>query len=211
MKDFLDNFYSRRFLDLQLFAEGEGGEDPEGTEDDEGQDGDPDDGSKGEKKYIDEDVDRIIGRKFAEWEKKQKKAEEKAKEAERLKNMTAQEKRDLEFKKLQDRIAKYEKRETLSEMTSVARGMLADNDITVNDELLNNLVTEDADTTKANVENFAKMFKSAVQKEVAAKLRHEPPKAGSRSKMTKEQIMAVKNTAERQKLINENIDLFTKK
>ena len=122
--------------------------------------------------------------------------------------MTEQEKKDLEFKQLQEKIAKYEKQATLGEMSKVARSILADEEISVNDELLANLVSEDADTTKANVENFAKIFKAAVQKEVAAKLRHEPPKKGYKTKMTKEEIFKVENTAERQKLISENMELF---
>ena len=149
-----------------------------------------------------------ISKKFAEWEKKRQKEEAKFKEAQKLKNMTEQEKKDLEFKQLQEKIAKYEKQATLGEMSKVARSILADEEISVNDELLANLVSEDADTTKANVENFAKIFKAAVQKEVAAKLRHEPPKKGSKTKMTKEEIFKVENTAERQKLISENMELF---
>ena len=96
----------------------------------------------------------------------------------------------------------------IRDRSKVARSILADEEISVNDELLANLVSEDADTTKANVENFAKIFKAAVQKEVAAKLRHEPPKKGSKTKMTKEEIFKVENTAERQKLISENMELF---
>ncbi|OUQ08293.1 hypothetical protein B5E92_04370 [Erysipelatoclostridium sp. An15] len=212
MRDFLDNLYSRRFIDLQLFADGDDSEGGEGNDDDDDpEDGEGQDDGKNTKKYSDDEVDRIIARKRAEWEKQQKKAQKEAQEAERLKNMTAQEKQEAQLKALQDELAGYKRERTLGEMSRVARSMLADQDITINEELLANLVTEDADTTKTNVENFAKMFKSAVQKEVAAKLRHEPPKKGSQSKMTKEQIMAVKNTAERQRLINENINLFVKK
>lgn len=195
-------------LNLQLFAEGD---DPEGGE---GQNGDDPEGGEGQddekntKKYSDEDVNMIIAKKFAEWEKKQAKKTKENQEAERLKNMSDQEKRDHEFKELQNKIANYEKQEALGKMTKVARSILSEQEINVNDELLSNLVTEDADTTKTNVENFAKMFKAAVQKEVAAKLRHEPPKKGSGAKLTKEDILKVQNRAERQKLIKEHMSLF---
>lgn len=198
-------------FDLQLFTDDGGddnndsGNEPDNDPNNPSEGDDPDDKTK---KYSDEDVDKLISKKFAEWEKKRQKEEAKIKEAEKLKNMTAQEKKDLEFKQLQKKIANYEKQATLSEMSKVARSILADEEISVNDELLTNLVSEDADTTKANVENFAKIFKAAVQKEVAAKLHHEPPKKGSKSKMTKEDILKVENTAERQKLIKENMDLF---
>ena len=51
-------------------------------------------------------------------------------------------------------------------MTKVARGILNDSKIVVNDELLVNLVAEDAETTKANVENFVKNFNDAKNGEV---------------------------------------------
>ena len=196
MKD-LEKLLKNKF-NLQLFTDGDAPEGGEGNND----------GEKNTKKYSDEDVNKIIAKKFAEWEKKQEKKTKENQEAERLKNMSEQEKRDHEFKELQAKIANYEKQEALGKMTKVARSILSEQEINVNDELLSNLVTEDADTTKTNVENFAKMFKAAVQKEVAAKLRHEPPKKGSGAKLTKEDILKVQNRAERQKLIKEHMSLF---
>ena len=207
MKD-LEKLLKNKF-NLQLFADDDAPEGEEGNNDDDAPEGGEDqDGEKNTKKYSDEDVNKIIAKKFAEWEKKQEKKTKENQEAERLKNMSEQEKRDHEFKELQDKIANYEKQEALGKMTKVARSILSEQEINVNDELLSNLVTEDADTTKTNVENFAKMFKAAVQKEVAAKLRHEPPKKGSGAKLTKEDILKVQNRAERQKLIKEHMSLF---
>ena len=207
MKD-LEKLLKNKF-NLQLFTDGDAPEGGEGNNDgDAPEGGEGQDGEKNTKKYSDEDVNKIIAKKFAEWEKKQEKKTKENQEAERLKNMSEQEKRDHEFKELQAKIANYEKQEALGKMTKVARSILSEQEINVNDELLSNLVTEDADTTKTNVENFAKMFKAAVQKEVAAKLRHEPPKKGSGAKLTKEDILKVQNRAERQKLIKEHISLF---
>lgn len=207
MKD-LEKLLKNKF-NLQLFTDNDAPEGGEGNNDgDASEGGEGQDGEKNTKKYSDEDVNKIIAKKFAEWEKKQEKKTKENQEAERLKNMSEQEKRDHEFKELQDKIANYEKQEALGKMTKVARSILSEQEINVNDELLSNLVTEDADTTKTNVENFAKMFKAAVQKEVAAKLRHEPPKKGSGAKLTKEDILKVQNRAERQKLIKEHMSLF---
>lgn len=207
MKD-LEKLLKNKF-NLQLFADDDAPEGEEGNNDDDAPEGGEDqDGEKNTKKYSDEDVNKIIAKKFAEWEKKQEKKTKENQEAERLKNMSEQEKRDHEFKELQAKIANYEKQEALGKMTKVARSILSEQEINVNDELLSNLVTEDADTTKTNVENFAKMFKAAVQKEVAAKLRHEPPKKGSGAKLTKEDILKVQNRADRQKLIKEHMSLF---
>lgn len=207
MKD-LEKLLKNKF-NLQLFTDDDAPEGGEGNDDDDDpEDGEGQDDGKNTKKYSDEDVNKIIAKKFAEWEKKQEKKTKENQEAERLKNMSEQEKRDHEFKELQAKIANYEKQEALGKMTKVARSILSEQEINVNDELLSNLVTEDADTTKTNVENFAKMFKAAVQKEVAAKLRHEPPKKGSGAKLTKEDILKVQNRAERQKLIKEHMSLF---
>ena len=204
----LEKLLKNKF-NLQLFADDDAPEGGEGNNDDDAPEGgEGQDSEKNTKKYSDEDVNTIIVKKFAEWEKKQEKKTKENQEAERLKNMSEQEKRDHEFKELQAKIANYEKQEALGKMTKVARSILSEQEINVNDELLSNLVTEDADTTKTNVENFAKMFKAAVQKEVAAKLRHEPPKKGSGAKLTKEDILKVQNRAERQKLIKEHMSLF---
>ena len=88
--------------------------------------------------------------------------------------------------------------------------MLEEEGINIPDELLGHLVSENAENTKAAVETFSKMYKAAVQAAVKDALKGNPPKAGTGGKatMTKEQILAVKNPSERQRLIAENITLF---
>lgn len=75
------------------------------------------------------------------------------------------------------------------------------------------LVTDDADKTKESVESFAKAFKEAVQEGVKEALRGNPPKAstGGTTTVTREQILAVKDRTERQRLIAENPQLFVRK
>ena len=195
----------KRNFNLQLFADdgGEGGSG--GTDDPE----DKSDDGKEDKKYTDEDVNNIINRKFAEWEKRQKEKSAKAAEAERLKNMTEEEKRKHEMEELQKKIAGYEKEKAIGAMTKVARGILNDSKIVVNDELLGNLVAEDAETTKANVESFVKNFNDAVQKAVAEALRGKTPRLKDGSKeLTKEDILKIKNRSERQKAMAEHPELF---
>ena len=196
----------KRNFNLQLFADdgGEGGSG--GTDDPEDKSGDDE---KEDKKYTDEDVNNIINRKFAEWEKRQKEKSAKAAEAERLKNMTEEEKRKHEIEELQKKIAGYEKEKAIGAMTKVARGILNDSKIVVNDELLVNLVAEDAETTKTNVESFVKNFNDAVQKAVAEALRGKTPRLQDGSKeLTKEDILKIKNRSERQKAMAEHPELF---
>lgn len=162
----------------------------------------------GEKKYTDEDVNNIINRKFAEWEKKQEKEKKKKSEAEKLKEMNEQQKADYEREQLEKKVEELMKKETLSQMSRSARGMLQEKGINVSDQLLSMLISEDADTTKASVDSFISLFQAEVGKAVKEALKGETPRTGGASGMTKEQIMAVTNRAERQRLIKENINLF---
>lgn len=185
---------------LQKFAEG--GDDGEGDANggDGGNSGDDPAGDDG-KKYSDEDVDKILNKKFAEWEKKQAK---KISEAKKLANMTAEER----LKALQMELESMKKDKTRSELASAARGILSESDIQVPDNLIANLIGEDAETTKENVAAFSKVFKAAVQEGVKEALKGKTPPSGGSSTLTKEEIMNVKNLKERQKLIRENIHLF---
>ncbi|MGP6360937.1 DUF4355 domain-containing protein [Streptococcus dysgalactiae subsp. equisimilis] len=135
--------------------------------------------------------------------------EEKENEAKRLAKMNAEQKAQHEKAKLEARIAELEAERTLSEMKSTARTMLSEANISVSDALLSQLVSIDADKTKNAVEAFSEAFTEAVEKEVKERLKSPAPKkSNGNSGLTKEQILAVKDTAERQKLIAENIGLF---
>ncbi len=157
-------------------------------------------------KYTDEDVNNLIEKKFAEWQKKQKKAVD---EASKLAEMNAQQKAEYERDKLQKQLEEYEKKESLAGMTKTARKMLSDEGVTVSEELLTMMVSPEADVTKAAVDGFVEAFNKAVDEAVKAKLKGEPPKKGSgTTTMTKEQIMAIKDPELRQKKMIENRELF---
>lgn len=191
---------------LQLFSEAAGGEGGTSTtETQTTQTNEPGKDDKSQPKYSDADVDKLISQKFAEWQKKQ---EKKTSEAERLAAMTAEEKAAERMKALEDKIKGYEVAAAKAEMTKQARQMLQDKNLHVGDELLSNLIADDAETTKASVESFIALFSSAVDKAVKEALKSDAPKTGSSSGMTKEQILSVANRAERQRLIKENMTLF---
>lgn len=158
-----------------------------------------------ELKYTDDDVDRILNQKFAEWQKKQ---EKKTSEAERLGKMTAEEKANERMKALEDKLKEYETSAARAEMTKQARAILLGENIHVGDELISKLIAEDAESTKESVESFVTLFRNAVDAAVKEKLKSDTPKTGGASGMTKEQILAVANRTERQRLIKENINLF---
>ena len=195
---------------LQLFAEGttetETGSGTETTpEQTTEQSTEPNGGKGNELKYSDKDVDDIINKKFAEWAKQQQK---KTSEAERLGKMTAEEKANERIKALEDKLAEAERKEARAAMTKEARAILHAANINVNDELLVNLVSDNAESTQASVKSFITLFNSAVEKAVKEAYKGETPTKGGASTLTKEQILAVQNRAERQRLISENMHLF---
>lgn len=137
--------------------------------------------------------------------------DDKVSEAEKLAQMTKEEKAEYRANKAEKALEDMKRLNARTDMAKEARKMLAGENITIPDELVMNLVAEDADGTKKAVEAFATMYKEAVKNAVKEALKGNPPKAGNggnKPTMTKEQILAVKNPSERQKLIAENITLF---
>lgn len=162
--------------------------------------------SEPEKKYTDADVDAIIDKKFAKW---QKEHESKVKEAEKLAEMNAQEKAEYERDELQKRLDELENKTALAEMTKVARTMLKDKHLNIGDELLEILVTPDAEKTKQNVDSFSTLFAAAVDAEVNERLKSTAPKRGvSGAVITREEIANIKDPVERRKLIEANPHLY---
>lgn len=209
----------------QLFDDPSGGADDSnkgtsGGQSDDGKTGDNgaqdgksgDDGANGkgadEKKYTDADVDRMINQKFSKWKKDQEKA---VSEAKKLASMTEQEKAEHERDELQKELDSLKKANALAEMGREARKMLSDDGITAPDDLVDMIITEDAETTKANVQQFSKLFKAAVKDAVKEALKGKAPGTGSSGSMTKEQIMKIADPIARQQKIKENIGLFRNK
>lgn len=207
---------------LQLFAEGDGSESGEG---DGGGTG-TGTGAAGNESMSFDDFLKLEGNQ-AEFDRRVQKAtqtavsnaqqkwktlaDDKVSEAEKLAQMTKEERAEYTNQKLQKELDAYKKKENLTEMAKTARKMLADEEISITDELLSHLVSDNAEDTKAAVESFVKLYKAAVQAAVKDALKGKPPKTGTgggNHTMTKEQILAIKNPSERQRLIAENITLF---
>lgn len=217
-----NNHYRWRIpmMNLQLFAEGEG--DGSGAGDDGGAGAGSGDG--GNEMSFDDFLGQAENR--AEFDRRVQKAvntavtkaqekwqaltDDKLSEAEKLAKMTKEEKAEYKNRKLEKELADLKRQNSLSEMSKTARKMLADEEINIPDELLAHLVSESAEDTKTAVEAFTKMYKDAVQAAVKDALKGNAPKGGSGGKgaVTKEQILAVSNPIERQRLIAENIALF---
>ena len=162
---------NKEFMMLQLFAEdpagGQDGEIPKGQEnenkDQKGKDDPEPPDPKPTAKYSDEDFDRMFNQKFA---KMMAKHEKEMAEATRLAEMNAQERAEHENKKLQEQVQELMRKEAISEMSKSARAMLREKNISIGDNLLGVLISEDADKTKKSVEEFISLFQEAVSKAV---------------------------------------------
>ena len=196
----------KTLFNLQLFADdaAETGSDPETTTEQTTEQA-TEQKQNSEFKYTDEDVNKLIKQKKVEWQKQQQKQ---TTEAERLGRMSAEERANERIKALEDKLAEAERKEARAAMTKEARAILQTANININDELLANLVSDDAESTQANVKSFISLFNAEVEKKVKEAYKGETPKKGGVASLTKEQILAVANRAERQRLINENMHLF---
>lgn len=191
----------REFMDLQLFAESDDTEPKDPEAKDPPKDPAPE---KPEPKYTDEDVNKLIDQKFAEWQKK-------TDEAKKLAEMNAQQRAEHERERLEKQVEELTRKQTLAEMSKSARAMLSERNLNVGDELLTMLISDDADQTKKSVDSFIALFQSELKKAVAEALKGNVPRTGTPSNISKEDIMKVENRAERQRLIRENIELFGKR
>ena len=161
------------------------------------------------KKYSDKDVDEMFNKKFAKkmatWEK-EKQAE--LDEARKLEKMNADEKAEYETQKLKKELEELRAEKNRNEMLKVARGMLADENINISDALLSMFVSDDAESTKANVTGFVELFNGEVAKALTEKLKTPTPRKMGTSTLTKDEILKIKDPTLRQKTIAENLELF---
>lgn len=156
-----------------------------------------------------ETVSELIAAALADYDKKQT---EKLTEAEKLSGMNAQERAEHERDSLKEQLAELQRKITVADMQKTAAAILSEQQIYLPENLLSMLVTEDAETTKSNVADFAKLFSEAVETAVKARLQSGTPKTGKiGGTLTKKDIMAISDTEERLKAIDSHLDLFQKK
>ncbi|OXL89048.1 DUF4355 domain-containing protein [Staphylococcus aureus] len=154
-------------------------------------------------------VDEILERRVAHEKKKADEyAKEKAEEAAKLAKMNKDQKAEYEREKLEAELKQLRAEKALNEMRSEARVMFKDKDIDVSDELLDIVVSDSAETTKNNVDNLTKILDEMVQKKVQETLRQNSPKSFSKSGLSRDEILAIKDDSERQNAIAQNMHLF---
>lgn len=151
-------------------------------------------------------INTAVSKEKSKWEAL---SNDKLSEAEKLAKMSNEEKANYRTAQLEKELAELKRQNAKAELTSTARKMLEEEKINVGEELLAALVTDDAETTKSAIESFASLYHEAVEQAMKDALKGAPPKAGgAKPTMSKADILKVQDRRERQKLINENIELF---
>lgn len=165
-----------------------------------------------EKKYSDEQVDEIIKEKKAKWQKQQDEKIKELEEARRLEKMNEDEKLKYELDKYKRELEEYKQRETQSAMAKVAKNMLVEEGFNISDDLVNNLITDEAESTKENVKGFAGMLKDLVEKEVNERLKGKSPevkKTGVKSSQSqRSEILGIKDAVKRREAMLNHPELF---
>ena len=117
-----------------------------------------------EKKYSDADLNEIINQKFAKWQEKQDKAVADAKaEAEKLAKMNADQKAQYEAEQKDKLISEMQSQLQQIAMGKVATEMLTEKNIDATQSMLDFIVADTAEETKANVEKFVEIVNAQVK------------------------------------------------
>lgn len=175
-------------LNLQMFADGEGGGEGTASGGGEGGAGQGADDKGGKVTFSPEqqaEVDRILGERLgkaqSKWEKdfESKLAAAKT-EAEKLAKMNADQKAEYEQQKKLDELTKREGDITRRELRATALETLAEKGLPK--QLSDILVYTDADSTSKSIESVEKVFREAVEAVVNDRLKGETPKGGGAGK-----------------------------
>ena len=138
-----------------------------------------------EKKYSDEDVNNIIDKKFAKWQKEKDEAlkakEDAIEEAKKLEKMNAEEKQEHERQKLEKELEEYKRKDQFYQLSKEASKMLSEHNIHADDELLEVLVKDDAEGTSKAVNGFVDLLNAKVEEGVKKALSGKSPKVHAKT------------------------------
>ena len=157
---------------------------------------------KSEKTFTQEELDKILNKKFAQW---QKKTEEAKLEAERKAKLTEAEKLAEERKEFEALKKQFEYEKRVNSTSKV----LASNNLPV--EFADFLISDSDEATTQRVDLFKNAFNEAVEKLVNERLKGNTPKVGTSKtlEVTKEQFKKM-DLMQRQELFNKNRELYNK-
>lgn len=156
------------------------------------------------KAYTEQEIQSMIDKRVSQALATQKK---KLDEANKLANMTADEKREHEYneklKALEEREAKLARAELMTELTK----QLSEKNLPL--ESAEFIIGADAEKTSENLKSFEKMFNKAVSAQVASKLGGSAPQAetANNNSISKEQFRKM-SLAQQSELYRTNPELY---
>ena len=157
---------------------------------------------KEEKTFTQEELDKILNKKFAQW---QKKTEEAKAEAERKAKLTEAEKLAEERKESEAMKKQFEYEQRVNSTSKV----LASNNLPI--EFADFLIGDTDEATTQRVDLFKNAFNEALEKAVNERLRGRTPKASTSKalEITKEDFRSM-SYKEKMDLYNKDKELFNK-
>lgn len=130
-----------------------------------------------EKTFTQEEVNALIEKRLAKQEKSfNKRIQEKLDEAEKLRQMNADQKAEYEAKKQADYIAELEAKINRSGLEKEASKMLSENGLVADDKILGFVVKDTAEATQEAVDSFSTLVNDLADKKVSEMLKGKTPK-----------------------------------
>lgn len=171
-----------------------------------------DEGANTPKTYTEEEVRALLQqegdrRVTQALNKQRKEMEKKQAEAEKLRQMDENQRREYEYNQKVEELAAKEREFNIAQNKLEASKVLANRGLPV--EFVDYVVADDADTMMANIETFDKAFKAAVADAVSKRIAQPTPKTGSAQQggMTKEQFRKL-NLAQQAEIYRTNPTLY---
>lgn len=160
------------------------------------------------KTYTQEEVDALLQKEGDRRVSEALKKQEKKNEAEKLALMNEQEKHEYELKKREEDILKREKELSLMECKNTASRILSEKGLSL--DLVDFIVSEDAEKTKKNIDKLEKAFNACVQSEVNRRIGGSQPKSGVNAELTNitKQDFAKMTISQQNELLKTNPDLY---
>ena len=165
-----------------------------------------------EKTYTESEVQALLQsesdrRVSSALKKQQKEFETKMAEAEKLKAMDENQRKEYEYTQKLQELEQREREFTVAQNKLEATKVLANRELPI--EFVDYIVAEDADTTMENINTFERAFKAAVADAVAKKIASPAPKGGSvkQTGMTKEEFRKL-SVAQQSELFRTNPELY---
>ncbi|MCU0081874.1 DUF4355 domain-containing protein [Streptococcus danieliae] len=171
----------------------------------------PDTEQSTEKTFTQAEMDEIIQQRLKKAEKSYaRKMQEQLDEAEKLRQMNAEQKAEYEKEKQEAEIADLRAQLNRNALEKEASKLLSETGIVADDEILSFVVKEDAEGTQEAINRFSSLVNDMADKKVSEMLRGNTPKkieGNLKTSMTEEEFRQLSYT-EQATLYQENPELY---